>query len=931
MKPLPCPPSDWPRFSALLDAYLELEPAQSRAWLDALPDDDARFKPALQAVLSSGERRCSGDWLDRPTGDMPAIPAFCEGARIGPWQLLRPLGSGGMGAVWLAARNDGAYSRQVALKLPHVHLLSGIHRERFQRERDMLAALADPRIARFYDAGVGDNDQPWLALEYVEGMSITDYCESHALTVRERVALVREVAAALQAAHARLIVHRDLKPANVLVTASGDVKLLDFGIAKLLGDDQADDALTQFGAHVATPDYAAPEQLQGGSITVATDVHALGVMLYELLSGQRPFPTRSRLARMIEARGEAPLASSRVSGRRRAGIAGDLDAILAKAMAPDPAQRYASADAFSEELQRYLSHQPIQAQRIGRWRYAMKFVRRHRQGVAVAGMLALAISVGVIGILWQANRAAEEARRASAIKEFLIEIFAASDPRIASDQPRGAITAKALLDAGAAKIESRFADDPDVQIELLRTVADLYAQIGEDQRYETLQALQLKKVRERYGPLHPNILDGAVEAAQRACASAEAERCADALAEADRLLSAAGDESPELRAHWWISRGLHLQRQEGRGDDARRALQRAVALFREHAPRSRGHVTALHELAGFLTAQQQDHARAIATYRQALTLAESLPDRNDAELQTLYANLGLVYQQLGQFAEAATAFTHSADIADRTTGAEFPTAWTPRANAARTLHLIGQRQAAHREFERLLRLLPDDGRYPLEAATVRMHYGERMVSEGRPAVGIPALETAERTYAQQSAFSFQRRLTRRFLGEAYARDGRQRDAERMLKASLEEYLQHQHNREQPVMAIRESWGRWLLDNGRHSEAQTQFDTIVGHADGRRLAHVALAQGGLARVALARRDSTAARRESAAALDTWSRVTGFRDVRMGLYLQRIRADVLAADGEVAAAQALEDEAADASARYDHPDSTTRVRRKMVALQ
>lgn len=316
MKPLPCPPSDWPRFSALLDAYLELEPAQSGAWLEALPDDDARFKPALQAVLSSAQRRCSGDWLDHPTGDMPAIPAFCEGASIGPWQLLRPLGSGGMGAVWLAARSDGAYTRQVALKLPHAYLLTGIHRERFQRERDMLAALADPRIARFYDAGVAEKDQPWLALEYVEGTPITDYCESRALTVRQRVALVREVAAALQAAHVRLIMHRDLKPANVLVTATGDVKLLDFGIATLLGDDQVDDALTQFGAHVATPDYAAPEQLQGGSITVATDVHSLGVMLYELLSGQRPFPTRSRLVRMIEARGEAPLASSRVSGKR---------------------------------------------------------------------------------------------------------------------------------------------------------------------------------------------------------------------------------------------------------------------------------------------------------------------------------------------------------------------------------------------------------------------------------------------------------------------------------------------------------------------------------------------------------------------------------------------------------------------------------------
>lgn len=887
-------------------------------------------------MLSTGERR-SGDWLDRPTGGGEVASPYVEGMRLGPWRLLRPLGSGGMGAVWLAARADGAYERQVALKLPHAHLPAGAQRERFQRERDILAGLTDPRIARFYDAGISEDEQPWLALEYVEGTPITEHCESRALSARDRVALLREVAAAVQAAHARLVVHRDLKPANVLVTDAGEVKLLDFGIAKLVdgnGDGNGDDnaGLTQLGGRAVTPDYAAPEQLDGGAVTVATDVYALGVMLYELLAGQRPFPTRSRLGRMIEQREEAPLASSRASGKRRGELVGDLDAILAKAMAIDPARRYASADAFSEDLQRYLSHQPIQAQRMGRWQRARKFVRRHhRQGVAVACLLLAALGAGVGGVLWQAQRAAEEARRASAIKDFLIEIFAANDPRIASDQPRGGISAKALLDAGAAKIESRFADDPDVQIELLRTVADLYAQLGEDERYEALQALQLKKVRERYGPLHPNILNGAVEASTRACRAGDGPRCQATLAEADKLLSAAGDKDPELRAYWWISRGQHLQRQDGRLDDARHAFERAVALFGKHAPRSRGHVNALHELAGFLNAQQQDYVRAIATYHRALVLAESLPDRNDAELQTLYGNLGLIHQQLGQFADAAIAFRKSADIADRTTGAEFPTAWVPRANAARTLHLIGQRDAAHLEFKRLLPLLPADGRHPLEAATVRLHYGERMASEGQAAAGSAALEVVERTYAQQSAFSFQLRLTRRFLGEAYARAGRNDGAGRMLKASLDDYLAHQQDREQAVMAIRESWGRWLLDNGKLDEAQTQFGTIVEHADGRTLAHIALAHGGLVRVALARHDRSVAWRESAAALDTWNQVAGFRDVRMGPYLQRIRADVLAAGGEVAAAQALEDEAAAASARYDHPDSPTVVRRRMAALR
>jgi eukaryotic-like serine/threonine-protein kinase len=920
MKPLPCPPSDWPRFSSLLDAYLELEPGQRSAWLDGLPENDAQFKPSLEAMLSTGERR-DESWLDRPMSGGEVASPYVEGMHIGPWRLLQPLGSGGMGAVWLAARADGAYDRKVALKLPHAHLLAGAQRERFQRERDILAGLTDPRIARFYDAGIGEDQQPWLALEYVQGTPISEHCERHALSTRDRVSLLREVAAAVQAAHARLVVHRDLKPANVLVTAAGDVKLLDFGIAKLIDDDADDDGLTQLGGRAATPDYAAPEQLDGGTVTVATDVYALGVMLYELLAGQRPFQTRSRLARMIEARGEAPLASTRVTGKRRTELVGDLDAILAKAMAIDPAQRYASADAFSQELQRYLSHQPIQAQRIGRWRRAIKFVRRHRQGVAVACALTLALAAGVTGVLWQAQRATEEARRASAIKDFLIEIFAVNDPRIASDQPRGSISAKALLDAGAAKIESRFSDDPDLQIELLRTVADLYAQLGEDERYEALQALQLKKVRERYGPLHPNSLDGAVEAAQRACFGNERERCTKLTAEAD----------PHLRAQWWLARGYMLQGEEGRTAEAGFAFENAVSLYRRHLPRSRGHVTALHELAGFYASMKLDHARAIATYRETLVLAESLPDRNDAELQTLYGNLGLVYQQIGQFSDAAESFRKSADIADRTTGAEFPTAWAPRVNAARTLHLAGQREAAHREFARLLPLLTKDGRHAKEVANVQELYGERVSSEGRPEVAIPYLEAAVAVYAKQASHAFKLRLSRRYLGEAYRRAGRNQDAGRTLKTSLDEYLEYQQDSEQPVMAIRESWGCWLLDNDRIDEARSQFKTIVEHADGRTLAHIALAHGGLARVALARDDRAAALKESAAALDIWKRVTGFRDVRMEPYLQRIRADALAADGRLVNAQALEDAAATASARYDHRESPTVVRRNMDQLR
>lgn len=927
MKALPCTPAEWPRFSALLDQCLDLAPEARAAWIDALEADDRRFAPTLRALLRNEARSAESGWLDRPPSiDAEDAPSVVEGQRIGPWRLRRCLGRGGMGEVWLAARDDGAYAREVALKLPHAHLLGGALRERFQRERDILAALVDPRIARFYDAGVAGNGQPWLALEYIAGTPIDAHCDQRGLDVRERVRLVRDVAGAVQAAHARLVVHRDLKPANVLVTAQGEARLLDFGIAKLLGDDAVDSGLTQWGGQAATPDYAAPEQLEGGVVTVATDVYALGVMLYELLTGARPFPTRSRLGRMLDTRSEAPLASTRVEGPRRRAITGDLDAILAKAMDPDPAQRYDSAAAFAEDLQRVLDSRPILARRIGRWQRWRKFVRRHRQGVAVAALLVLALAAGVAGVLWQAQRAAEEARRATAIKDFLIEVFSASDPRIASDAPRGSISAKALLDASADRIESHFADDPDVQIELLRTLADLYRQLGEDDRYRALQEKQLAKVRERYGRLHPNMLNGAVEATLIACSAADGPACDRALAASDRLLREAGDPDPELRALWWTLRANRWHAQDGEEDRAQAAHERAIALFRSHAPRTRGHVTALHEYASFLTTRRGDHEAAIKTYREALSLANTLADRNDAELQTLHGNLGLVYQQLGRFAEAGREFVASADIAARTTGADFPTAWVPRSNAARTLHLAGERAAAHREFARVVPLLPRDDAHSVEAAAVHEVYGERLSAEGRPESGIPHLQTAVRIYARQTAHPFKRRLTLRYLGEAYARAGRVDEAGRALRESLDDYLAHQSDAEQPVMAIRDSWGRWLLDRGRLDEAQAQFDTILAHAEGRPLAHVALAQAGLARVALARGDLPAAQQHSAAALATWARVTGFRDIRMGVALQRVRADVLAATGDLPGAQRLEDAAAAASRRYDHPGTPgTRARR------
>ncbi len=441
--------------------------------------------------------------LTQATDDLPA------GTVIGPYRLLREIGRGGMGSVWLAERSDGTLKRQVALKLPHTSLPHRLLAERFARERDILAELVHPNVARLYDAGVTDQGQPYLALEYVEGQPLLAYCRKSELDLASRLSLFLQVLGAIQYAHSHLVVHRDLKPSNILVTRDGEVRLLDFGIAKLLTDGEANETeLTQLGGRALTPQYAAPEQLLGQSIGTAADVYGLGIVLYELLTGALPYrlkrDTRGALEEAILASDPAPPSQVAKESTDVAGWAkrlkGDIDTIVLKALKKNPAERYVTVAAFADDIVRFLKGEPVEAQPDSAWYRSRKFLVRHRLGAVVTVMVLAALSTSLGVALWQAEAARKEARTATAVKEFMQSIFLANTAQQADPQKAREMTARELLDIGAEQIDAGLADAPEARAEMLEMFTVLYEQLGLSGKAADFGQKWTSATRELYGP-----------------------------------------------------------------------------------------------------------------------------------------------------------------------------------------------------------------------------------------------------------------------------------------------------------------------------------------------------------------------------------------------------------------------------------------------
>jgi len=595
----------WAALSPLLDELLDLDDTARAARLAQLRTQDPALADALAELLAD-EAGAAG-FLE---GSALAATPSLAGQVFGAYTLTEAIGAGGMGSVWRARRSDGRFEGEVAVKLLNLALLGRGGAERFAREAQALARLAHPNIAHLLDAGVSAGGQPYLVLEHVQGETIDRHCETQALDLETRVRLLIDVLGAVAHAHARLVLHRDLKPGNILVTTAGQVKLLDFGIAKLLDEEaQADaapaTALTQIAGRAFTPEFAAPEQVQGGEVSTATDVYALGVLMYTLLAGGHPTarPTDTpvdRLRSVVET--EPQRLSDAAPPQHAPRLRGDLDNIAAQALKKRPAARYASASAFADDLERWLDNRPVAARPDTLGYRTAKFVRRHRLAVGAASVTALALVAGIVGTTWQAIEARRErdealfqAARASARGNLMdLALQTTGDP----DRP---ITQREILDRSVQLIDQQFADDPRVAVDLLYPIAGQYAGLG-DSAKDLAVMRRAAQIAAASGDDHLiahvacNTVDAELTAGHVAEARRQIERARAAIERGARLSALANEECQRAEAE--------LARAEGRLGDAIAGVTAAIAQM-DRTRRTGG--GAYRTMLALLAALQEEH------------------------------------------------------------------------------------------------------------------------------------------------------------------------------------------------------------------------------------------------------------------------------------------------------------------------------------
>lgn len=683
--------ASWKRLEEVFFEALECPAEERDAYLRRVCGDDQAFRDEVAAVLKSHEAGggTAADGL-LPSFGQPARVGSLIGSRLGVYHVEALIGHGGMGEVYRASRADDEYRQQVAIKVVRSGRGTQESVRRFRVERQILATLQHPNIATLLDGGVTPTGEPFLVMQYVDGLPITQYASAKGLTLEERLRLFTVVANAVQFAHANLIVHRDLKPTNILVTPGGEPRLLDFGIAKLL---QAD-ALTSTTGDLLllTPEHAAPEQFLGKPITTATDVYALGLLLYLLLAGTRPFPGLSavELARAV-CETDPPPPSMRAAPDIAPALRGDLDHIVLMALRRDPARRYASAGQFAEDVERYLDGQPVVARPDVLGYRLRKFIARNRVGVTAAALVVATLVGGLIVTFRESHRRAEALRTANSeratatrLADFLIGVFTANDP----SEARGrAVTARELLDRAAVGVKSDLAEDPSERMDLQLAIGRAYQSLGLFTQAGGLidQVVTFRRAEE---PRDPVKLADAIEwQGRNVFARGKAHEGIALVREALGLREATLGPNDLVvgRTLSLLSGYVHtVDMLDSTGVGARSA-RRALEIFRAASPPAHRDIAYALRAIGLAQLDQSKNADALAAFRASVDEARLAVGEDDPMLFNLQEMVAIAYQANGQSDSAIAIHRRLLAARVRIFGPDHPDYAFSLYNLARTL------------------------------------------------------------------------------------------------------------------------------------------------------------------------------------------------------------------------------------------------------
>ncbi len=852
----------------LFDQVLDSTPAAQEEILARAEREDPDLRRELESLLAAHEHPAG--ILDSPGPlDALGLPPSLEDAsiasaplRIGIYRVVRELGRGGMGVVFLAERDDGHFFRQVAIKVIGGGLSADL-RARFEAERQILASLDHPNIARLYDGGVTPDGHPYLVMEYVPGLPIDEYCRVHRLDVSERVRLFCTAARAVHEAHRSLVVHRDLKPSNILVTRDGEVKLLDFGIAKILDPSVVggEAPKTRTGLHLMTPEYAAPEQVLGGHITTATDVYGLGVVLFELLTGRRPLqiagrspaewarvilqaapPTPSSVAELLSPlippdgpadpagtahdgdtastpAGEAGLylaleidaqsiASREERQRLRRRLRGDLDRILLTALRKEPERRYGSPARLVEDLERHLEGRPVEARADSAGYRMRKYVSRNRVWVGAAVVVFVSLIGGSVAAVTQAHRATRQAELAAGQRDLMFELFRLSDP---TETLGDTVTAREILDRGTERIEGEFGDQPEMQAAMLSDVAGVYANIGLLARAEELARRALE--------LRLEHLDS------------ESLEVSESYGQVGRLLAEQGEREEAIE---YLEHALDVRRGAVSGPDS--------LLARTES-----------DLAWQLRAVGR-HQEAAALFEEALGIQRELLGDDHPDAASTLFGLATSHHDMGEFDEAEAVFGRALARFDTTRARPHPLAAEALVNIAMIRRLRGRVYEAERLAGSAvaMRAALYDRTHP-DVIEAMSEWGVALRETGRyreaQAVLADALQRANEALGPDHSTTL---TVRERLGTVLFHQGRYAEAAAAADSSVT-VKRMRLGPENPnfIMALmRAADPRWLA--GRLEEAEALYEEALRGA-GRTSVYAIMALDGLANVAVARGD------------------------------------------------------------------------------